>query len=367
MKKVLFVSKPIVPPWHDGSKNFVRDVASHLMRTNAVVMSVPGAGKVGDRVVTEPVYREGGTFAPGLVANARVAWRLFTGEPHDLWHFVFAPSPRTTKIAKMAIERRRKKGWNGKVVQSIASAPKVFDASLLFGDVAVTMSEHTRQKFLAAGVDAKKILTIPPCAPAPTAATRDEERALRKQLDLGDGPIVTFPGDYEVSTGAETVANAARAILAAKPNARIVFACRPKTPKSKEAQAKIVGILEASGVAAAVRHVGELPSLAPLLSISKAILFPVDDLYGKVDLPLVLLEALALGVPLVLAKGGPLEEIEAARYVEPANAEALAAAAIALLDNPGDLPSKSRVRYMQMYRPVIVARHFDDLYAALGA
>ncbi len=366
MKNVLFVSKPILPPWHDGSKNFVRDLASHLSRTNAVVMSVPGAAKLGPRVTMEPVYRESGSFAPGLMANARVAWRLFYGEPYDLWHFVFAPSPRTTKIAKMAIERRRAKGWDGKVVQSIASAPKVFDASLLFGDVVVTMSEHTRQKFLDVGVDAKKILTIAPCAPPPIAATRDEERALRKELDLGDGPVVTFPGDYEVSTGAETVARAAKAITLAKPNVRVVFACRPKTPKSKEAQAKIVALLDAAGVGSSTRHVGELPLLAPLLSISKAILFPVDDLYGKVDLPLVLLEALALGVPLVLASGGPLDEIETARYVAPGDSDALASETLALLEHPGELPSRSRVRYMQLYRPITVARHFDDLYAALA-
>lgn len=365
MKRVLFVSKPVVPPWHDGSKNFVRDVASNLSRVRPVVMTTAGAPSIASRVDAEPVYREAGGFAPGLMQNARVAWRLFRGTPHDIWHFVFAPSPRTTKVANMAIDSRRSRGWTGCVVQTIASTPKVVDPKLLFGDVSVAMSEHTRKRFVDAGVDAKRILTIAPCAEAPTAATREEERAIREAYALGDAPIVLFPGDYEVSSGAETVARAARAIVDAHPTAKIVFACRPKTPRAEGAKKKIELLLAKEGVAEATRHVGELPSLAPLLSMSKVIVFPVDDLYGKVDLPLVLLEALALGVPLVLASGGPLDEIRAARYVAPKDHAALAAEVAALLKSPGDLPAKARARYLQAYRPGVVAHAYDDLYEAI--
>ena len=365
MKRVLFVSKPIAPPWHDGSKNFVRDVASHLSRAQPVVMSTPGPSPFHGRVEIEPIYRESGRFAPGLMANARVAWRLFYGPPHDIWHFVFAPSPRTTKVANMAASSRRSHGWTGKIVQTIASAPKKFDKNLLFGDVAVTMSEHTRAQFLAAGVDAQRIVTIAPCAEAPTAATREEERALRSELDLGESPVVLYPGDYETSTGAETVARSIRALVAVHPTLKFVFACRPKTSRAASARAKLVTLLESEKVAEYTRHVGELRSLAPLLSISKVVAFPVDDLYGKVDLPLVLLEALALGIPMVLARGGPLEEIHAARYVAPKDHAALAGEISQLLESPGDLPHKARSRYLQAYRPGVIAAAYDDLYEAL--
>ena len=38
MPDVLLVSKPIAPPWHDSSKNLVRDLASHLLITLTVVL-----------------------------------------------------------------------------------------------------------------------------------------------------------------------------------------------------------------------------------------------------------------------------------------------------------------------------------------
>ncbi|MGH7285664.1 MAG: glycosyltransferase, partial [Polyangiaceae bacterium] len=137
------------------------------------------------------------------------------------------------------------------------------------------------------------------------------------------------------------------------------------TSRAASAKKKIVALLENEKVAEYTRHVGEVASLAPLLSISKVVAFPVDDLYGKVDLPLVLLEALALGIPLVLARGGPLEEIQAARYVPPKDAAALATEISQLLESPGDLPHKARSRYLQAYRPGVIAAAYDDLYDAL--
>src|ERR1700678_704879 len=125
--RVLFVSKPIAPPWHDGSKNLVRDIASHLTRAEPTVMTLPGAPAIGARVTMEPVYRDAGRFMPGLAANARVLGRLVSGDAHDLWHFVFAPNPASSSAARIARGIRRASGWRGPLVQTVASAPRSFE------------------------------------------------------------------------------------------------------------------------------------------------------------------------------------------------------------------------------------------------
>jgi phosphatidylinositol alpha-1,6-mannosyltransferase len=362
VKRVLFVSKPIVPPWHDGSKNFVRDVASHLVKNRAVVMATSDAPSIGARVEIEPVYRASGSFAPGLSANARVASRLMFGKPHDIWHFVFAPNRASSTVAKIAIRSRRMRGWKGKVVQTIASAPRACDPEYLFGDIVITMSEHTKKRYVVEGAAAELLRVIPPCAPPPRRASKEEQLAFRLAHDLGDSQVVVFPGDYEVSSGAEVVARAIPNILAKNPDTKFVFACRPKTAASTEAKSKIIAILAEQNVAETARHVGELDGMATLLSLASVVAFPVDDLYGKVDLPLVLLEALALGVPLVLARGGPLEEIRAARFVAPRDAGGLAYEVNALLDSPAELPDHGRALYLGRFRPGIVAATYDDLY-----
>jgi phosphatidylinositol alpha-1,6-mannosyltransferase len=362
--RVLFVSKPIAPPWHDGSKNLVRDVASHLTRARPTVLSVPGAASLGERVTMEPVYADPGRFTPAALANARVLRRLMTGDPHDLWHFVFAPNVASSSAAKVAYAARRALGWRGKIVQTIASAPRSFDgvSRLLFGHTIVALSEWTRAALIGAGAPSKQIIVIPPCAAAPHAVTEEARARVRQRLDLGTGPIVLYPGDYEVSTGADTVARAVASIAREIPEVRVVFACRPKTKDAATARDRIIHELDSLHTGHRTRHVGELDDLAPLLSAASVVVFPVDNLYGKVDLPLVVLEALALGIPLVLARGGPLEAIPSARFVDPGDDAALARATIALLQRPGDAGAAGQALWKSRFAPPVVAAAYDDVY-----
>ncbi len=364
--RVLFVSKPIAPPWNDGSKNLVRDVACNLTRARATVLTTEGAPSIGDRVAMEPLYVAPGRFAPGLAQNARVVRRLLTGDPHDIWHFVFAPNPASSTVARVASRARRLGGWKGRVVQTIASAPRSFDGvgRWIFGDAVVVVSEWMRGRLLGAGIE-REVRVIQPCAEAPRPPSEEAKRAARAKLDVGDAPIVLYPGDYEVSRGAATVARAVAEIARKMPAARVVFACREKTPKSVEARAAVERDLRAAGLGDQTRHAGEVADMAALLASSSVVAFPVDDLYGKVDIPLVLLEALALGVPVVAARGGPLEALTSARFVDPEDDAALAAEVLRFLDDPvaaRDAAARGKALFAARFTPRAVAAAYDDLY-----
>jgi glycosyltransferase involved in cell wall biosynthesis len=369
--RVLFVSKPIAPPWNDGSKNLVRDVARNLVRARATVLTTAGAPSLGERVGMEAVYTAPGRFAPGLAQNARVVARLLTGDPHDVWHFVFAPNPASSTVARVASRARRLVGWKGRVVQTIASAPRSFDGvgQWIFGDAVVVVSEWMRGRLLGAGVKAD-LRVIPPCAEAPPRPTEDAKRAARETLGAGDARIVLYPGDYEVSHGAETVAAAVATLTRESPDALVVFACRAKTAKSADARAKVESSLRAAGLLERTRHAGEVSDMAALVASSSVVAFPVDDLYGKVDVPLVLLEALALGVPIVAARGGPLEALSSARFVDPEDAAALAAEVARYLRDPAaarDAAAQGESLFAARFTPRVVAAAYDDLYAEILA
>jgi glycosyltransferase involved in cell wall biosynthesis len=367
--RVLFVSKPVVPPWNDGSKNLVRDVATNLARARPTVLTTLDAAPLASGVAQDPVYRSAGRFAPALSANARVLARLLAGDAHDVWHFVFAPNRASSTAARLAMSVRRAGGWKGTVVQTVASSPRQFgDAPrLLFGDRVVALSEWMRARLVGAGASAERIVVIPPCAAAPRPPTPQEVAVLRARYRLGEGPLVVYPGDYEVSTGAATVAGAAFEVLERVPDATLVFACRPKTEASIQAREALVAGTAALG--ARVVHTGEIDDMHTLLGAARAVAFPVDDLYGKVDVPLVVLEAMALGVPLVLARGGPLESAVAARFVEPEDPGALAGALVDLLlarDAARDLGERAKREYEARFSPRVVARQYDALYEELG-
>ena len=367
--RVLFVSKPIVPPWNDGSKNLVRDVANGLTRARPTVLTTRGPRDLLPHVLTEEVYETSGRFAPGIEANARVLLRLLKGDPHDVWHFVFAPNPASSYAGTIAAAARRALGWRGKVVQTVPSAPKNFEgvSRLLFGDVIVALSEWTRGRLLGSGVH-KEVRVIPPCAKTLPLASETVLRTLRDQHGWGNADIVLYPGDYEVSSGAKTCALAAKTVLAKVPSAHVVFACRTKTDKAETAKAAIDSELRQLGIRDRVTLLGEVADMGALIQAAKVIAFPVDDLYGKVDLPLVLLEALALEVPMVVAKGGPLEEIRSARVVAPKDPEGTAAELVQLLVDAGSRSACQRGGkdlYKTRFAPEIAAKSYDDLYEEL--
>ncbi|MBK8215693.1 MAG: glycosyltransferase family 4 protein [Myxococcales bacterium] len=372
--RVLFVSKPIAPPWHDGSKNLVRDVAENLVDAVPTVMTTEAFSEANDLrpfVRVEPVYREGGGFSPALFANARVLSRLLRGEPHDLWHFVFAPNPASSAAALFAKRFRRALGFRGPVVQTIASAPRSFDgvARLVFGDRVVALSEWTRGRLVGAGVKGVPIEVIPPCARAPEVPAEADVEALRQKHGLF-GKVVLYPGDIEHSRGARNVVSAFPGMLSRHPDVTLVLACRKKTPRAEGAERELSDAIARAGLSSKVRFVGEVASMPTLLAASDVVAFPVDDLYGKVDVPLVLLEALALGVPMVVAGGGPLEALGDAAHVVPLGDDEALAHAVVTLFSP-DARARAAEAGKELHRarfsPEVVGRAHDRLYAdALG-
>ena len=94
MPSVLFVSKPVAPPWNDSSKNLVRDLALGLTRYAPAVMTRRGEDhSLGGAVAADPVYpASAGGFAPGMKDNARVMGRLLTGSAPDVAARVWAES-----------------------------------------------------------------------------------------------------------------------------------------------------------------------------------------------------------------------------------------------------------------------------------
>lgn len=360
--RVLFVSKPIAPPFHDGSICLVRDLARHLSRVQPIVLTTRDAPELGGNVVVERLYAQKGSYAPRLRDNARVLRHLLVGPKPSLWHFVFAPNPASSSAAHLAKAIRRVP-----CVQTIASVPRHFEKieRWLFGDRVVALSEHTKRRLVGAGVNPRRVHVIAPTVPASSSLTKESTERTRRHLELpSDRPLVVYPGDLEFSSGARLVAEAAEAILAAT-DAVIVYACRKKTKRADAIEADLRSKLREHGER--VRFVGEVPSLPSLLSLATLVLFPVEDSYGKVDVPIAVLEAMALGIPVLALDRGPLAEVEGIAHL-PLDSAELARAVVELLRSPArrsELSERALETVRAEHRPERAAARYEELYDEL--
>jgi glycosyltransferase involved in cell wall biosynthesis len=370
MPEVLFVSKPVAPPWNDSGKNLVRDLAAHLARWRGITLARPGDPPVAPAVRVEHVYGPAaGRYSPALRDNARVAARLLLGRRVDLWHFFFAPNARSSSVGRLACAARRMPS-----VQTVASAPRQ-GAPLrrwLFADVSVVLSRHTEKRFLAEGVAPARLRRIAPCAPALAPPGDDTRRASRRALGWPeDVPVLLYAGDLEVGGGAERSIDALAALSGGPPGPGretiLALACRAKTPAAASVEAALRRRVAALGLAPRVRWLGETPHILGALGAADVVLLPSTDLYAKMDLPLVLLEAMALGRPVLVAEGTPAAELADgdAALATPAHPEAIAAALRPLLDDArgrAALGDRARAAALGRYAPGPMAAAYEALY-----
>lgn len=365
--EILMISKPIAPPWNDSAKNIVRDQVRWGSRYAYRIMTTRDAPPVAGAAIPEPIYRTEGKLTGGIRQNARVMLRGLRPGAVRLYHYFFAPN-RVTSLAG----RAQALVAGVRTVQTICSTPASFEgaARLLFTDRVVALSKDTADRLEGAGVERRRIrLVRPGIDPIPRAPKPDRDAIRGKYGIPASGPAIFFPGDYEFSSAAATVAAAAPALLGSFPDAVLVFSCRLKTPAARERQDRIARELAPFGDR--IRFVNVAPDMPHLIGAADVALLPAETLYAKMDVPLVLLEAMSQEVPLVVADAPPLSELVAlgaAHGTPPGDGAALASATASVLQNPdraAGLGGAGARAVRELFSAARMAREVEGIYDEL--
>jgi len=366
--QVLLVSKPVVPPWDDSGKNIVRAQALRGDRYTYRVMTVPGAEPPASGAVCEPIYRGAGGYSPGVSQNLRVLLRGLRPRGVAIYHYYFAPNPTSSLAGRV-----QRLAARVKTVQTVSSTPLSYDhvSRLLFTDRVVVLSRDTERQMIEAGVDPDRLRMIRPGI-EPIPRPGDEERAAtRRALGIAPGPLVLFPGDYEVSSAARTVARCVPRLASMNGDVTVAFACRTKREVSRAIRDRLRREVHAAGAGDRAQFLGAIDDMPALAGAADAVVLPAESLYAKMDAPLVLLEAMSQGVPLVLADSPPLDEIVAmgcALGVSPGDADGLAAAIARILDDgelAGRLGAAGARAVAERFSAESMARKVETVYDEL--
>lgn len=172
----------------------------------------------------------------------------------------------------------------------------------------------------------ERIVVIPPAGPLPVP-TRDAA-TVRRDLGIGDAPLVTTVARLNPQKDLPTLLAAARRVLDARPDVRFVVV------GGGPSEADVRAEHERLGLGAAVQILGQRPSAAD--ELAAADVFALSSIWE--GSPLSVAEALLLGRPVAVTAVGAVPEVVqdgvTGRLVEPRSPEALAAAILDLLDDP---------------------------------
>ncbi len=370
MAEVLFVSKPVAPPWNDSSKNLVRDIAGHLRRHSPILMGRRGQANPIDRGRVEPVYGTPSTggFAPSVRENLGVLRHLLLGRSADVWHFFFAPNPRSSAAGRLAAAIRRVPS-----VHTVCSVPAegVDVRKLLFADATVALSLSAYERFRQEGVSESALRIIPPSVPALAEPTSSERAELRKKHELPEAATIwIYPGDLEFGGGAEIALEGFAA--SNRSDSMLLMACRRKTPRADDALSKLQAKAKLWGIDSRIVWLGETQHIHELLALSDFVVMVNPAAYAKMDYPLVALESMCLARPVLVAKGTPSAELSeggGAVDVE-TSGEALAEAIERLSADQAATDAvgrKARALVTSKFSPQAVAEAYEVLYEDIHA
>src|SRR6266498_3916689 len=233
------------------------------------------------------------------------------------------------------------------------------------GDITVVVSEHTRQLLTDHGVP-KVIRIFPPLDERhlhpSTSATELAER-----LALGPRAVL-YPAHYGPQSGISEIIRAFAQLPATLDDATLVLACRtqPGQDSAREAQ-HAMAFAATAGIAHRVRVIDNVSDMPALITACMVMALVPGKLASKMDLPLVVLEALVLERPVIISDKLPMSEalFGGGFAVRHGDVTALTAAlAQLLLDSNlrAKLAAQGRAAVLQQCHPVRVVDRYKQIY-----
>lgn len=349
-------------PWNGADKNLARAIVTLDRGTNYVVQT--GSDDVWpEQVVARRTARPGAM--PTFRERGRSALLLIrTTHTVDLIHVVASvrksdPLPPRLLAAWSRVAQRP-------IVHTVPGTAVPVVAKALFpGAATVVFSTHTAKRLERAGVP-NVIHMFPPMDVDAVRPSVDPE-SVRRDLGLGPRPVL-YPSHLDDGNGIRDAIEALARLPAELADVNLVIAARWRQNQDVNSEFEAIQRYAGSvGVAGRVLLLKHVPDLYGLMAACVMTVLVPRELAGKMDLPLVVLESLALRRPVIITDQPPMNEslLGGGRAVPYGNVAALAAALQELLTNENlrrSLAETGRDRLVALADPVRMVQTYQHLY-----
>ena len=299
-KKILLATRPLVPPWDEASKNFAyflgKEVKNHsitLLTTKTPFALLP------ESVHTEPIF-ESGRFDSSAKRSLFLYLRRVRKE-FDITHYLFTPTVQNTRIIRWFAKPY------GKTMQTIATLRDDIYSNrqlkkILFADHLVVYTDHTKEKLIQLGFH--NVTRIYPGIDLHRYSSQPKNEAILTELGLSlQDFVVIYPGEYARLGATDMIADAFFDFFRKnkETNIRFVFACRVKNEADAKKKKELHQKFANAHLLDYIAFSDTIPDMPGLYNASDVVVFPVENLKGKFDVPLVIIEAYACGKPVILS------------------------------------------------------------------
>jgi phosphatidylinositol alpha-1,6-mannosyltransferase len=303
-KKILFVSRPITPPWDEASKNFAYNLAKEISSsTNSPkihLMTTHTKLGLGENVKQEEIYKYAEKDYRLTDKIRAFLFQFVFRDSFAIKHYFFTPTPQSSKLIKKFLKGKTK------AIQTIATLREDLFSdeeikAMMFGDIIVTYSDYAKNKLATLGI--KNVSKIYPGIDLKDYQPRKKsELELEKANFRKEDFIINFSGEYIRLGALDTVIDGFIQVAKEIPSARLSLAVRVKNEKDAAKKEEVIAKLTKENILDKVSfHDSGSYQMSDIYNLSDISVFPVATMQGKFDIPLAVIEAMACGKPVIVS------------------------------------------------------------------
>jgi glycosyltransferase involved in cell wall biosynthesis len=299
-KNVLLVTRPLCPPWDEASKNFAYFLAKALHGLQVSILTHGRIEGLSDSISQKPIFR---SSRFNLDAKARLFLSLFRFRgSYDITHYLFTPTKLNTFIIRHFLHPTQ-----GKTVQTVATLREDLYSEtdlkkMLFADRIITYADQPKRRLENMGF--MGVERIYPGIDLDHYRPMAKNLELLKQFGFDETDfIISYVGEYARLGATDMLADAMIRYHREHPYSRVRFfwALRLKNDADNAKKNEVVRKFEEAGLGDLFHCSDTFADVLGLYNLADVIAFPVGDMKGKFDIPLVVIEAYACGKPVILS------------------------------------------------------------------
>lgn len=331
---IFFATRPIGPPWDEASKNMVFQIARNMDSFSFILLTYSGEKNLLDKstVTEKKIYSRAKSRQVSLSQKLSFFTALIFSNA-SIYHFYFTPEVYSSRILRII-----KKFKKGKFLQTFATPLQntALIPLLAFGDAIVVQSDFSLKKMSENNAPNAQRIYLAVDTDSITPET--DTGATRARLNIGASQrVVVYAGNYYLGCNDDLIKTIATLCKRDK-TITFILACRIANPvEDIPERDRVKNALHNEHLANQVIFLEQVENMVQLLALADIHIFPARKMFSKADIPLVLLESLALGKPIIITDIPPLNELmkeDAGELIPVGNVSLLIDAIQKLLDNP---------------------------------
>ena len=399
--RILMVGLDLNPPWVEGTRNTVRLISQNLIKDNHDVYALTKGSD--DQLNIE--FVEGIKYhrinighstnylSGSFVFLAKLPIKLIKvikDEEIDIIHghsvypvfgIVLGICSKITGVKSVftilsSPSNKKDKALHYPKIMSISNFSKnnlITKILAFFTDVLVVTSNAAKRSLASIGVSENKVEYIPVGINLTVFEPLNKTNEIKTKLNIPlDKKIILFAGDITPWKGLDIFLKSVNNISNIYKNILCIIMTKNIYKYEKERREEIDELIKLNDIEKYIYIIGPYDNIQEIYGISDIVVFPYVTLFSVMDTPLSLLEAMAMGKPVIASNVGSVGEVisplENGLLLEPNNEFELAETVINLLENPilcKNLSDNARNSIIKNYNIKIISFKLEKLYKRL--